>query len=67
MSPWFDVTSSFNFHPLALVSIIAISCICERVSVYWSSGGCVVGYVCNICVSACDSRGGMRAARRRRG
>lgn len=52
MSPWFDVTSGLNFHPLALVSITAISSICERASVCWSSGGGVVGcvYVIFVCL-----------------
>lgn len=46
MSPWFDVKSGLNFHPLPLVSIIAISSICAREYVLEFGWQC-----CAICVS----------------
>lgn len=65
MSPWFDVMSGLNFHPLALVSIIAVSSVCELcVGVCWRCWRCCGMRACNICVSVCDSGGGMRAAGR---
>lgn len=66
MSPWFDVMSGLNFHPLALVSIIAVSSVCELcVGVCWRSGGGVVGCVpvIFVCLFAIVG-GGMRAAGR---
>lgn len=52
MSPWFDVKPGLNFHPVALVSITAISsmavCVCECVC--WCLGGCVVECVSVISV-----------------
>lgn len=37
LSPWLDVMSGLNFHPLGLVFIFAISSICKRLSVCWCS------------------------------
>lgn len=65
MSPWFDVASGLNFHPLAFMSVIAASCICDDAIVCCGSGGGVVRCVCSSCGSVCDSQGGMRAVRKR--
>lgn len=46
MSPWFDVASGLNFHPLAFVAVIAASSICEGASVCCGCGGGVVGRAC---------------------
>lgn len=49
MSPWFDVTSGLNFHPLAFMSTIAISSICEGASV---CAGVLVAALRDVCVIA---------------
>lgn len=66
MSPWFDVTSGLNFHPLAFMSTIAISSICEGAGIcVQASGGGIEGCVSNSCGSLCKSQGGRRAVRKR--